>query len=53
VNRATANAMMGRDDQVKRDVNVAVALGVDRRALEEMLGEVRPQRRRRRKRDAG
>ena len=47
VNRATARAMMGQREQAQRDINVAVGLGLDRRALEEMIGQVRPMRRRR------
>ena len=47
VNRATANAMLGNKDHVRRDVNVAVGLGVDRTALEDMIKEIRPQRRQR------
>ena len=46
VNRATAYAILGNDDRVRRDVNIAVGLGVDRRGLEEMLREIRPVRRR-------
>ena len=41
----TANAMLGNEDRVRRDVNVAVGLGVDRGALEEMIKEIRPRRR--------
>ena len=47
VNRATARAMMGQREQAQRDVNIAVGLGIDRRALEEMIAQVRPLRRRR------
>jgi tetratricopeptide (TPR) repeat protein len=52
VNRATANAMLGNQDQVRRDVNVAVGLGIDRQALEDMIKEIRPQRQRRRGKEA-
>ena len=53
VNRATANAMLGNDEQVRRDVSVAVSLGVDRQALEDMIREIRPRRRRRNDRRKG
>ena len=46
MNRATARAMMGQREQAQRDVNIAVGLGIDRRALEEMIAQVRPLRRR-------
>ena len=45
--------MMGLADQAQRDINVAVALGLDRAALEEMIKQVRPLRRHRGNRPQG
>ena len=45
VNRATARAMLGQPEQAQRDINIAVGLGLDRGALEDLIREVRPLRR--------